>query len=65
VVETIVLTGLGHGTPVDPGPASDQGGFDPEPSQSANNCYTCPQDWTNTGNLYGAYFAGKFFGIVD
>jgi poly(hydroxyalkanoate) depolymerase family esterase len=64
VVATVRLTDLGHGTPVDPGPGPAQGGHDPDPSKTADNCYSCPQDWTNTGDLYGAYHEAVFFGLL-
>jgi len=68
-VATVLMTGLGHGTPVSPGGASNQGGHDPLPSQTAADCSNvsdpgCEQDWTNTGGVYGAYEAARFFGLV-
>lgn len=68
-VATVLMANLGHGFPVKPGTASDEGGTDPYPTQTAADCSpvtdpTCQQDWTNTGNVYGAYWAAKFFGIV-
>ncbi len=68
-VATVLMAGLGHGTPVDPGPGADQGGVDPIPSQTAADCSNvsdpgCEQDWTNTGTIYGPYQAARFFGLV-
>jgi poly(hydroxyalkanoate) depolymerase family esterase len=63
VVATIRLTDLGHGTPVSPGPGPHQGGHDPNPSKTADPCGSCSQDWTNTGNLYGAHHEAVFFGL--
>jgi poly(hydroxyalkanoate) depolymerase family esterase len=68
-VATVLMTDLGHGTPVRPGMAVDQGGHDPLPSQVAAdfsqvNDPGCKQDWTNTGAVYGAYQAARFFGIA-
>ncbi len=68
-VATVLMTGLGHGTPVNPGPGADQGGVDPIPSQTAADCSNvsdpgCEQDWTNTGTIYGPYQAARFFGLV-
>lgn len=68
-VATVRMTGLGHGTPVAPGTAVDQGGHDPIPSQTAADCsnvsdQSCQQDWTNTGAVYGPYQAARFFGLV-
>jgi hypothetical protein len=68
-VATVLMTGLGHGTPVSPGSATGEGGHDPIPSQTASDCSNvsdpgCDQDWTNTGGVYGAYEAARFFGLV-
>jgi poly(hydroxyalkanoate) depolymerase family esterase len=65
VLGFIHMTDLGHGTPVNPGDGIDQGGFDPMPSQTADPCGVCPQDWTNTGSLWGPYYEAKFFGILE
>jgi hypothetical protein len=69
-VATILMPTLGHGTPVHPGDAVDDGGFDPIPSTTAADCSNvsdpgCEQDWTNTGEIYGPYQAARFFGLVD
>ncbi len=63
-VARIRMTDLGHGTPVNPGEGVDQGGHDPMPSSTASDCFVCPQDWTNTGSLYGPYYEAVFFGLV-
>jgi poly(hydroxyalkanoate) depolymerase family esterase len=68
-VATMLMTDLGHGTPVYPGSAIDQGGHDPIPSKTAADCSnvsdpSCMQDWTNTGTVYGAYQAARFFGLA-
>lgn len=68
-VATVRMTGLGHGTPVSPGTAANQGGDDPIPSQTAADCNnatdpSCDQDWTNTAAVYGPYEAARFFGLV-
>lgn len=68
-VATVLMSDLGHGTPVKPGPAVDEGGNDPYPTQVAADCSpttdaSCHQDWTNTGGVYGPYWAAKFFGLV-
>ena len=52
-----------------PGSAIDEGGTDPYPTQVAADCSpvsdpNCKQDWTNTGAVYGPYWAAKFFGLV-
>lgn len=69
-VATVLMDGLGHGTPVSPGSAPNQGGSDPIPSQTAADCSNvsdpgCQQDWTNTGTIYGPYEAARFFGLVQ
>jgi poly(hydroxyalkanoate) depolymerase family esterase len=64
VVETVKMTDLGHGTPVEPGSAPDQGGHDPKPSKTMENNPNIAQDWTNTGSVYGPYYAARFFGIA-
>lgn len=68
-VATVLMSDLGHGTPVKPGAGSDEGGWDPIPSQTAADCSNvsdpgCEQDWTNTGGVYGAYQAARFFGLT-
>jgi poly(hydroxyalkanoate) depolymerase family esterase len=68
-VATVLMSDLGHGFPVKPGTGVDEGGTDPYPSQVAANCNpvtdsTCHQDWTNTGNIYGGYWAAKFFDLI-
>nr|MBA3501281.1 hypothetical protein [Deltaproteobacteria bacterium] len=65
----VLMPDLGHGSPVKPGTAATEGGADPYPSQVAADCShvtdpTCKQDWTNTGGVYGAYWAAVFFGLV-
>jgi len=60
----VLMKGMGHGTPVDPGSGVDQGGWDPVPSQTASADPNAVQDWTNTAGIYGPYYAGKFFGLV-
>src|SRR5262249_44624102 len=59
---SVLMSDLGHGTPVDPGTGVDQGGTDPYPTKTAADCNnitdpSCKQDWTNTGNIYGPYHA--------
>ena len=61
---TVLMKNIGHGTPVDPGAAADQGGWDPNPSQQAANDPNAVQDWTNSAGIYGPYYAAKFFGLV-
>jgi poly(hydroxyalkanoate) depolymerase family esterase len=68
-VATVLMPNLGHGFPVKPGTALDEGGTDPYPTQVAADCSpvtdpSCKQDWTNTGGVYGAYWAAKFFGLA-
>ena len=68
-VATVLMSDLGHGFPVKPGTATDEGGTDPYPTQVAADCSpvsdpSCKQDWTNTGGVYGAYWAAKFFGLI-
>ncbi len=63
-VATVAMDDLGHGTPVKPGSGNDEGGNDPMPSKTATDCTNCAQDWTNTGDIYGAYWAARFFGLV-
>lgn len=64
VLATLLMPGIGHGTPVDPGAATDQGGWDPVPSQTMVNDANLVQDWTNSAGIYGPYYAAKFFGIA-
>lgn len=64
VLASILMPGIGHGTPDDPGTAPDQGGWDPIPSQTMVNDANAVQDWTNSAGIYGPYYAAKFFGIV-
>ncbi len=61
---TVLMSGIGHGTPVDPGPGVDQGGWDPVTSKTASTDANAAQDWTNTAGIYGPYYSAKFFGIV-
>jgi len=68
-VATLLMSDLGHGFPVKPGAATEEGGTDPYPTKVAADCNNitdpnCKQDWTNTGNIYGAYWAAKFFGLI-
>jgi len=65
LLATIFMPGIGHGTPVDPGPGVDQGGWDPVPSKMAVNDANAVQDWTNTAGIYGPYYSAQFFGIVQ
>ena len=69
MVATVLMSDLGHGSPVHPGSGVDQGGTDPYPTQVAADCSNvtdpnCHQDWTNTGAVYGPYWAAKFFGLI-
>jgi hypothetical protein len=64
VLATLLMPGIGHGTPTEPGMAADQGGWDPIPSQTMVNDANAVQDWTNSAGIYGPYYAAKFFGIV-
>ena len=34
------------------------------PTAARSRDPSCQQDWTNTGNVYGPYWAAKFFGLV-
>ncbi len=68
-VATMLMSDLGHGTPVKPGSGVEDGGVDPYPTQVAADCSptsdpSCHQDWTNTGGVYGPYWAARFFGLV-
>ncbi len=76
---TIFMPGVGHGTPVQPGPpqsaapyymmgapqAVDQGGWDPMPSKEMVNDANLVQDWTNTTGIYGPIYSLRFWGIVQ
>ncbi len=64
MVAAVTMKGIGHGTPVDPGAGPDQGGWDPEPSQTMKSDTQAAQDWTNSAGIYGPYYAAKFFGLV-
>jgi poly(hydroxyalkanoate) depolymerase family esterase len=64
MLATILMKGIGHGTPVDPGPAEDQGGWDPEPSKTMVDDPNKVQDWTNTAGIYGPYYSAKFWGLI-
>lgn len=64
VLATVLMHGIGHGTPVDPGTGPDQGGWDPEPSKTMQSDSSSTQDWTNSAGIYGPYYAAKFFGLV-
>jgi poly(hydroxyalkanoate) depolymerase family esterase len=64
MLATVLMKGIGHGTPVDPGPGADQGGWDPEPSQTMSSDTNAAQDWTNSAGIWGPYYAAKFFGLV-
>jgi poly(hydroxyalkanoate) depolymerase family esterase len=64
MLATIVMHGIGHGTPVDPGTGPDQGGWDPVPSQTASADANAVQDWTNTAGIWGPYYSAKFFGLI-
>lgn len=68
-VATVLMSDLGHGTPVKPGSGVDEGGVDPIPTKVAADCSNvsdpnCKQDWTNSGSVYGPYWAAKFFGLI-
>ena len=63
VLATVLMPGIGHGTPVDPGTAVDQGGWDPNPSKTAADSNS-DQDWTNSAGIYGPYYSAKFFGLI-
>jgi poly(hydroxyalkanoate) depolymerase family esterase len=64
MLATVKMTGIGHGTPVDPGGGPDQGGWDPEPSKVMQNDSNATQDWTNSAGIYGPYYSGKFWGLI-
>ncbi|HEY8079614.1 MAG TPA: PHB depolymerase family esterase [Labilithrix sp.] len=64
VFATILMHGIGHGTPVDPGSGVDQGGWDPVPSKTASSDTSTDQDWTNTAGIWGPYYSAKFWGLI-
>lgn len=64
MLATVLMHGIGHGTPVDPGTGADQGGWDPEPSKTMQSDSNATQDWTNSAGIYGPYYAARFFGLV-
>jgi poly(hydroxyalkanoate) depolymerase family esterase len=64
VLATILMKGIGHGTPVDPGSGADQGGWDPEPSKTMSSDANAVQDWTNSTGIWGPYYSAKFFGLI-
>lgn len=64
MLATVLMKGIGHGTPVDPGAGADQGGWDPEPSQTMSSDGNAVQDWTNSAGIWGPYYAAKFFGLA-
>lgn len=64
VLATIVMKGIGHGTPVDPGTGPDQGGWDPVPSKTASSDTNAAQDWSNSAGIWGPYYSAKFFGLI-
>jgi poly(hydroxyalkanoate) depolymerase family esterase len=64
MLATVLMKGIGHGTPVDPGPGADQGGWDPEPSQTMSSDANAVQDWTNSAGIWGPYYSAKFFGLI-
>jgi feruloyl esterase len=64
MVASVLMKGIGHGTPVDPGTGPDQGGWDPEPSKVMANDSNAVQDWTNSAGIYGPYYSAKFFGLI-
>ena len=64
MLATIVMKGVGHGTPVDPGPGADQGGWDPVPSKTASSDANAVQDWTNSAGIWGPYYSAKFWGLI-
>jgi poly(hydroxyalkanoate) depolymerase family esterase len=65
MLATLLMKGIGHGTPVDPGSGPDQGGWDPQPSKTMSSDSNATQDWTNTAGIYGPYYAAKFFGLIQ
>lgn len=64
MLASVTMKGIGHGTPVDPGTGADQGGWDPEPSQTMKNDQNATQDWTNSTGIYGPYYSAKFWGLI-
>jgi poly(hydroxyalkanoate) depolymerase family esterase len=64
VLATVLMKGMGHGTPVDPGTGADQGGWDPEPSKTMSSDANAVQDWTNSAAIWGPYYSAKFFGLI-
>ena len=64
VLASVLMKGIGHGTPVDPGNAPDQGGWDPQPSKTMTSDAAATQDWTNSAGIYGPYHSARFFGLV-
>ena len=78
ILATMEMPGIGHGTPVQPGPVQsatpffvvgappgpNQGGWDPMPSKTMSDNANIVQDWTNTVGIWGMYEAAKFWGIV-
>ncbi len=64
MLASVLMKGIGHGTPVDPGAGPDQGGWDPEPSKTMSSDTKAAQDWTNSAGIYGPYYSAKFFGLV-
>ncbi|MDF2697115.1 MAG: hypothetical protein K0S65_5498, partial [Labilithrix sp.] len=64
VFASVKMSGIGHGTPVDPGTGPDQGGWDPEPSQTMKSDTNAAQDWTNSAGIYGPYYSAKFWGLI-
>jgi poly(hydroxyalkanoate) depolymerase family esterase len=64
MLASLSMSGIGHGTPVDPGPGEDQGGWDPQPSKTASSDANATQDWTNTAGIWGPYYSAKFWGLI-
>jgi len=64
MLASLLMSGIGHGTPVDPGPGEDQGGWDPQPSKTASSDANATQDWTNTAGIWGPYYSAKFWGLI-
>ncbi len=63
MVASVLMSGIGHGTPVDPGAGPDQGGWDPEPSKTMTDT-NAAQDWTNSAGIHGPFYAARFFGLI-
>ncbi len=61
---TVAMAGIGHGTPVDPGPGPEQGGWDPVPSVKEAKNAGPYQDWAHSAGIYGPYQSAKFWGLV-